>query len=285
MAHFDEASFTNSDGLSLHYRDYNMPPSPNTVICLPGLTRNARDFEALAERLSERARVICPDMRGRGGSQWDPRPERYAPPTYVADIRELMAHLSIGQAHFVGTSLGGILTMITAATSPGVVQTAILNDIGPHIEPAGIQRIQSYVGKVEGVKDWDAAVQACKTMMADAYPTFDDDDWRDFARSIFAERDGGPVLDYDPAIAENLNADSSEVLPDLWPVFEALTGIPTLALRGELSDILSAETLAAMERGHPRLTAVTVPDVGHAPTLKEPASVAAIEQFLEPHLK
>lgn len=282
MSEARDVHYMSADGLRLYARDYAGPQATAlTVLCLPGLTRNSRDFADLATELCKSYRVICPDQRGRGRSAYDPDPSRYQPLTYVADMWALLDHLGIARVAIVGTSLGGIMAMIMAAARPDRILGAVLNDIGPVVDPAGIARIQSYVGKTLPPAAWDEAVAQAKTINGDIFPHFDEARWRQFTRQLYRDDgQGRPILDYDPAISQNVDAGNA-VPPDLWPLFDALKATPLVVIRGATSDILSAETMAKMLARHPQLVAVEVPGVGHAPLLDEPAALDAIAGFLK----
>lgn len=277
--------WTSRDGLTLRARclgaGLGLP-----VLCLPGLTRNSRDFEALAPRLAQvgagRA-VICPDLRGRGLSDRASEPMSYNPGQYCEDVLALLESLGIGRFIAIGTSLGGLMTMTLAKLAPGRIGGAVLNDIGPEIDPAGLARIRGYVGKALTFADWRQATMAIAAANGPVYPAFTDADWLTFARRILCEQaDGTIVFDYDMAIAKPFEAPEGTVpAPDMWPLFDALAGTPLLTVRGGTSDILSATTAAAMAARDPAMALLTVPGVGHAPTLDEPECVAAIVRLVE----
>ena len=286
MTDYDDVYFTNADGLQQHYRLYDRAGGgAPTVLCLPGLTRNARDFAHVADQLAGRCRMVLVEQRGRGLSAWDPQPERYAPPAYVADMFALLDHLGLDSVHVIATSLGGLMTMLMQAARPGVIKTAVINDIGPHIEAAGIEKIKGYVGGGAPRRTWDEAVAAVKTIAGDVYPDFDADQWMAFTKRLYTEKDGSIVLDYDPALANNFRQDTDNAAPELWPVFEPMKTVPTLVTRGALSDILSADTLDKMQAEHPDLAALTLPRIGHAPILDEPEVVAALEDWAARHYR
>ncbi len=273
--------FTNRDGLDLAYQDLAGPDAvgASPALCIPGLTRNHRDFEDLAPRLARTRRVLCADLRGRGSSAYDPQPARYVPPTYAADLVELLDHAEVDRVVIVGTSLGGLLAMLLAATHPERVDRIVLNDIGPEIDPKGLARIQSYVGRSAPVTSWEEAGAAAKEVYGLAFPGLSDDEWIAQARRGSARGEDGTIRpDYDPRISEAAGAPGAA--PDLWPLWSSLRGLPILVLRGETSDILSESTVDRMAREKPDLVRVTVPERGHAPLLDEPASVVAIEAFL-----
>ncbi len=272
------------DGLKVFTRDYPAEGSTRglPVICLHGLTRNSADFEVVAPRMAALGRrVLAFDVRGRGRSDRDPVPARYIPPTYVGDILFAMNTLDIERAIFVGTSMGGLMTMIAAAVAPGRVAGAVLNDVGPVLNTSGLTRIAQYVGKAPPQGSWQALAELIKASQAAAYPDADDTFWTAFARRTGRELpDGRVAFDYDPAIAHIFEQPPAAAAPDLTPIFQALAPVSTLVVHGLLSDILLPEGVAAMKTLKPDLEVVQVPRVGHAPTLEEPAAWQAIEGFL-----
>ena len=276
---YDDCYFTVRDGLKLHYRDYPGSADKPPILCLPGLTRNARDFADLAQRYSPRFRVLALEFRGRGMSDYDPVPARYIPPTYAVDVIELLDQLAIPQAIFVGTSLGGLVTMAIASLAPQRITAAILNDVGPHIEDVGVDRIKSYVGSGTRFTSWDEAGEriAANTQ---AFENYTHDDWVRMARRNCREDNGAIVFDYDQAIAEPFNTSGPTPQVDMWPLFAALAQKPLLVIRGAKSDLLSAETLEKMHSTAPAMKSAVVAGVGHAPELNEPEAAAAIDAFL-----
>ena len=276
---FEDRYFTVRDGLKLHYRDYPGSAAKPPLLCLPGLTRNVRDFEELAERYSPRFRVLVLEFRGRGQSEYDPDPSRYIPPTYAYDVIELLDQLAVPQAIFVGTSLGGLVTMAVAALAPQRIAAAVLNDIGPDINEAGIERIKSYVGSGVRFGSWD---EAARTIAANtqAFENYSHADWVRKARRNCREEDGEIRFDYDMAIAVPFNSGGEIPQVDMWPLFAALAQKPLLVIRGANSDLLTAETMERMRAVAPRARFAVVPGVGHAPDLGEPEAVAAIDEFL-----
>lgn len=269
-----------ADGVQLFFRDYApLPPASGApVVLLHGLTRNSRDYELVAPRIASLGRrVIVPDTRGRGRSGRDPNADNYAPPIYARDLLGILNGLGVGSAVFVGTSMGGIVTMLTAAMARDRVAAAALVDIGPVIEEAGLKRIAGYVGKTTEFANWDEAVAAVKAVQGPAFPKGDEDFFKRFARRLCREENGRVVFDYDPAIARPA---ASTAPPDMTPLFEALGAAPVLVIRGALSDLLSGEGVELMRIVKPDLAAVDVPDVGHAPTLEEPAAWDALLSFL-----
>ncbi|MDO8287902.1 MAG: alpha/beta hydrolase [Parvibaculum sp.] len=276
--------YTSQDGLRLYARDYGDRMARETpVICLPGLTRNSKDFDMLARHLAPTRRVLCPDLRGRGRSQYCESWTDYTPQNEMLDIFDLMSALSIRHAIFIGTSRGGIITMLMAANRPNTVRGAILNDIGPEVELAGLKRIATYAGVMENPPSWTEAAFKLRLMNERDFPTLNGDDWYDYARRTFAEEAGLPKIDYDAKIGVGLRK-GLDAAPDgppaMWPQFKALGHVPTLVVRGENSDILSARTVARMAKEHPNLAHVTVKDRGHVPFLDEPEAIAAIDTFL-----
>ena len=274
--------FESSDGLTLYYRDYPAPDSGRLpVMCLPGLTRNSRDFESLALWLQRGGRrVLTPDLRGRGRSQYDPNWSNYHPGTYLGDFERLQAAASAKRVIVIGTSLGGILAMLIAATRPAAIAGAVLNDVGPEIAPEGLQRIAQYVGRHAPVRNWEEAIAQAQSTYGLALPDLSRADWQALARRSYIEVDGVPRLDMDPMIGEAVRAAPAGAAPDLWPVYAALAPLPVLALRGALSDVLSEATFERMAREKPDLRRLSVARRGHPPLLDEPECLAAIEDFL-----
>ncbi len=276
------ATYLSDDGLELFYRDFGDPGAGGVpVLCLPGLTRNSRDFVALATRLAPRRRVICPDLRGRGFSAWDPEYRHYVPGTYVKDVLTLLGALGIDRFASIGTSLGGLMTMVLAGVKSVTLAGAVLNDVGPVLSP-GIARIQSYTGKAAPVRDWGQATEQAKLVYGPALPGLSDAEWDAFARRGYRETDGAIGLDYDPRIGDAVR----EVPPpapdaDPWPLYERLKGVPTVVLRGALSDILEQDVFEEMGRRIPDARLVLVPNRGHVPLLDEPEATAAIDALLE----
>ena len=277
---YADCYFTVRDGLRLHYRDYLGASEKPPLLCLPGLTRNARDFADFAERYSPRFRVIALDFRGRATSDYDPVPARYNPLTYAGDVIELLDHLGIDQAIFVGTSLGGLVTMVVAATAPQRIAAAIINDVGPDVDPAGVNRILTYVGKDVRFSSWDEAADTIAANYGSKFDRFTHADWVAMARRNCREKNGEIRFDYDMAIAEPFRTAGPAPQVDLWPLFAALGHKPLLVVRGEKSDLLTAETAAKMQAVAPGMKLAVVSGVGHAPELSEPEAVAAIDEFL-----
>lgn len=281
-----EGEWHSADGLVLRYRDYAGPAPTGAeappVLCIPGLTRNARDFEELALHLSQRRRVLCIDLRGRGQSDYAKDPATYTPAQYVEDVAGLFEAAGIARAVVIGTSLGGIVAMLLAARAPERIAAAVINDIGPVIEQTGIERIGSNLGRGRSYETWMHAARALRERNEGIYPHYAIADWLRMAKQLMVLGDNGRiVLDYDMRIAEPFNEPPPDPPVDLWPAFRALGERPLLVVRGERSDILSAATLARMQREVPGTRAVTIPGIGHAPTLTEPLALQAIDTLVE----
>ena len=279
---FDKRFWWSRDGVRLHYRDYpggedGRPP----ILCIPGLTRNARDFEPMAERLAGQWRVIAVDLRGRGESGYAKDPMSYVPLTYLQDLEALAEELALDRFVAFGTSLGGILAMLLAVTAPARMAGAMLNDVGPVLEAAGLHRIRGYVGRASSWPTWLHAARALAEANGDIHPGYDLEEWLAMAKRLYRVNGVGRiVLDYDLRIAEPFRVPGNEAGPDMWQAYAALENTPTLIVRGETSDILSAATAERMAAASPLTKLVTVPGVGHAPTLAEPAAAAAIDRLL-----
>ncbi len=282
MTMADNAGFFEShDGLKLYYRDFGADQPGTPVICLPGLTRNSRDFEDLANYLSDRRRVLTCDFRGRGFSEYDEHWENYHPPTYVQDTWTLLDHLGIDKVIVVGTSLGGLCAMVMAATNGDRLAGVVMNDIGPEINPAGIARVQEYTGRVPPVKSWEEAAQQTRDIYGDWLPGLNDEDWDKMARRAYrAGEDGVPRLDMDPNIGEAVRKVGPQK-GDPWALFDALADKPVTLLWGVMSDILTEDIVDKMKARKPDLNVVPVPKRGHVPLLNEPECLAAIDAFLE----
>ena len=281
MAQWQDRYWNSSDGLRLHYRDYAGPADQPPILCLPGLTRNARDFEPVADRVAGQWRVIAVEFRGRGQSQYDPEPANYAPKTYAKDVLKLLDQLGIADAVFFGTSLGGLVTMLLAASDPERIAGALINDIGPVVEPVAIERLRKYVGKGGRWSNWGEAGEAAASINRLAFPHYTSSDWEEFARRSCSERaDGSIQPDYDMAIGQAFARNSGAPDFDPWPLLDGLADKPVLIVRGELSDLLSTQTADRMAETLPSSELVTVAGIGHAPMLDEPEAVAGIDRLL-----
>ncbi len=274
--------FHAKDGRRLAYRDSGGDGRP--ILCLGGLTRNGRDFDCVCARLGGRFRVLRLDSRGRGGSERaeDPLAE-YAVPTEAADAMALLDHLGIARTAIIGTSRGGILGMSIAAGRPGLVSALVLNDVGAVIEMGGLLRIMVGLGRPPRAASFEAAGEALRQENARGFPDVPLERWIEHAHAIYDDDHGRPVLAYDPklrfAVGAAIEGQTDRL--SLWPLFEALDAVPILVLRGENSDILTRDTVAAMRAHRPDIQCVEVAGRGHAPFLDEPEAIAAIEAFLE----
>ena len=277
---FLERRYTAQDGLSLYFRDYGMAHRGKTpVLCLAGLTRNSNDFSRLAKQLSSHRRVICPDYRGRGKSDFDPKWRNYRPATYINDIRHLLIFLNIYRVFVIGASFGGLITMGMGAAMPTVLAGALINDVGPVIEKHGMSKILAYMQEgASGFNDWGAAAAYLRDHFP-GLPAETDEDWLWIARGTFQERaDGRIEHNWDYNLIRSILNESKE--PELWPLFLTLKHIPLVVTRGGISDILSAATLGSMVAAIPEVTAVTVDGVGHMPNLMEPECQEALHNAL-----
>jgi pimeloyl-ACP methyl ester carboxylesterase len=282
---WEDRYWTSRDGLKLHYRDYAGRTDRPPLLMLHGLTRNSRDFENVAARYSGDWRVIAVDFRGRGQSARDPNSAQYVPGTYAADVIQLLDELRIREAVFLGTSLGGLVTMIVAQVAPERIAGVLLNDVGPELDLSGIDRIKTYVGKPVVFRDWDEVANTLQDRTGDVHPRYGRAEWLRFAKRICRQTDQGVEFDYDMAIADPFNAGNTGEVPDAWPYYRVLAGRPILVLRGETSDLLSDAAAQRMATEIPDVEVVTVPRVGHAPDLDEPEAIDAINRLLERVLK
>jgi len=282
MAGWSDGYWETGDGLRLHYRDYAGGAERPPIICIPGLTRNARDFEEVAERLGGDWRLICVELRGRGESAYAKDAMSYVPRTYLQDMEALIAALGLERFVLFGTSLGGLITMLLAASGKERIAGALLNDIGPVMETRGLEHIRGYVGRSRDWPTWLHAARFLAEAQGDRYPGWKLDQWLVYAKRLAKLTSGGRIVfDYDMRIAEPFRLPAGEAGFDLWPAFRALAGIPSLVVHGEISDLLSAETVTRMLAEAPGMESVTVPNVGHAPTLDEPEAQAAIDALLK----
>jgi pimeloyl-ACP methyl ester carboxylesterase len=281
MAPHENRYWWSNDGVRLHYRDYPGPADRPPILCLPGLTRNARDYDALARRLSPAWRVIALDLRGRGESGYAKDPMTYVPLTYVQDIEALLGELGVSHYVAFGTSLGGIVAMLLAGTARETLRGVLLNDVGPEIMPEGLSRIRAYVGKSNTWPTWLHAARAVAEANGDVYPHFQLEDWLAMAKRLYRLNSAGRiVLDYDMKIAEPFRVPGNEAGPDMWRALDRLKTVPTLIVRGAESDVLSARVADRMRDSLDAGELVTVPATGHAPTLGEPIVLAAIDRLL-----
>ena len=281
-----EVRYRSSDGLSLFARDYGARLSPwLPVVCLSGLARSGRDFDDLARALASHPerprRVLAFDYRGRGQSAWDGSSDNYNPLTEMGDVFDGMAALGVPRAAVVGTSRGGIIGMLMAVARPTTVAALVLNDIGPTIEPRGLARIKTYVGRMPAPDDWEDAERILRRLHGGQFTGLSDKDWQAYTRMTFRNDNGRPAGDYDPALARTLDGiEFDKPVPTLWKEFRMLAGVAVLAIRGENSDLLSSETLAAMAAAHPGLESITAPGQGHAPLLIHNQLIQRIAAFV-----
>lgn len=282
---FTDGFWHSADGLKLHYRDYEggsdgKPP----ILCMHGLTRNVRDFSGVAERLSPEWRVIVPEMRGRGESGYADDSSTYNPVQYVEDVERLLEELKVDRFVAIGTSLGGLMTILLSARSPDRIAGAVLNDIGPEIEEAGLDKIRTYVGQGRSFPTWMHAARALEETHSDAHPNYTLEDWLAAAkRTMVLGQNGRISFDYDMAVGDTFrDADDEGGAPaaNLWLAFESLGDTPLLLVRGALSNLLSEETVRQMKARNRDMEVVVVPETGHAPTLEEPEAGAAIDALL-----
>lgn len=283
---FSDFFHTAPDGLRLHARIYGETNSGTwPVVCLPGLTRNARDFHELALYLSQRAdnprKVIAFDYRGRGLSAYDPDISHYNVGIEAGDILAGLAVLDIAEAAFIGTSRGGLVIHVLGALRPAALKAIVLNDIGPVIEAAGLAHIQTYLDPAPKHKSRTEAIEAQRVAHGADFPALAEADWDRMVSALYRETDQGLLPDFDPRLVDTVaGLDLSKPLPDLWPQFEALVAIPLLAIRGANSKLLSVETLEEMGKRHPGMEAITVEGQGHAPFLDTGYLPGAIAAFL-----
>ena len=276
---------TAQDGLRLHVREYGARTAPVLpVVCLPGLARTVADFDALAPALANgqpSRRVIAIDSRGRGQSDYDKNPENYNVAVELGDVVTILAALGIGPAVFVGSSRGGLLTMLLAVAHPTAIAGAVLHDIGPVIEPKGLARIKSYVGKLPQPKSFAEGSEILRRLFSAQFPKLTAEDWLAAARRTWKTQDGALVPTYDVRLAQTLTEiDIERPLPPMWAEFGALARVPVLVIRGGNSDILSAETVAGMKERHPAMDIIEVPDQGHVPVLAGADLLNSIAAFV-----
>ena len=286
MCNFTPISVQSTHGLALYARDYAAAAGPARlpVICIHGLTRNSADFDELAPEIARLGRrVIAPDVRGRGHSARDPNPDNYNPVVYAGDVAKLMHDLGIARAVFVGTSMGGLITMTLAVRNLDLIAGAVLNDIGPVLSVKGLARIAGYAGRCNTLSNWDEAAAYLKDINACAFPGNPDEEWGKWAQRAFAPDESGKLaLRYDPSIAIALQ--TGKLRPTSLAARLAVKRLahkrPVLLVRGALSDLVEPEQAAWMRRAAPALQYTEVPNVGHAPMLTEPEALDAIRAFL-----
>jgi pimeloyl-ACP methyl ester carboxylesterase len=283
-APFEDITFTARDGLRLYARHYPAPGSTlRPVLCLAGITRNSRDFHIIASALSgdpTRARpVYTLDTRGRGRSEHDPNPKNYSVPVEMLDVLDFITLRSLSDVALIGTSRGGIISMVMGAAQPSAIGAVVLNDIGPIVEMDGLARIAGYIGRVPVPHSWADAGRIVRDMNARQFPRITETEWVEIAHQLFNETGGRPIPGYDPALSNSLSVLDGPMKP-LWAQFESLKRVPVMVLRGENSDILSVATVEEMRRRHPRITAHTVRWEGHAPWLRDTHTINEVSAFL-----
>lgn len=287
MTEFASRFFTAPDGLRLHARDYPAAGGKNgrmPLVCLPGLSRNARDFHQLALLVAGNAdaprRVIALDYRGRGLSAYGD-PAHYTVPVECGDVIAVCAALGLSRCLFAGTSRGGLILHVMAAVQPDLIAGAVLNDIGPEIEADGLMEIRDYLARRSTPATFEAAAEGLRRLHGAAFTALSPTDWLEMAHALYTDRDGPIAADYDPKLTDQLQAiDFTKPLPTLWPQFERLAEKPLLVVRGEHSRLFSAQTLERMQAGGKNVEAILARGQGHAPLLHLPDVFPAVKAFL-----
>ncbi len=285
-ARFRDVYVSAKDGLKLHVREYGPSVSDYpAVVCLPGMARTAADFHDLAELLANDPhrphRVVCVDYRGRGLSDWDPDWTHYNPYVEIDDLQQVLSALGIAKAIFVGTSRGGLLVLGLVGIAPELIHAVVFNDVGPVVEPQGLVRIRGYLGKMPEPANYDEAIDILRSFQDAQFPGLDARDWAALAHGTWHEADGGLKLAYDPALRKTLEGvDLEKAAPPLWAMFEGLKHVPILAVRGETSDILRADTFAEMQARHDNLETLLIPGQGHTPVFTHPEVSGPIASFI-----
>jgi len=280
----DVVHYTSHDGLDLVAYSYGPADAKLTILCVHGLTRNHKDFEPMIACLNKSYRFIAVDVRGRGESAYDPDPYNYTIPVYARDMTTLLDHLGVEKFVLVGTSMGGLISMVLMKTMPDRVSAVVLNDIAPSVQKRGIARILSYIGKTGPFPDWETAIDSVTNSNRVAFPDYERSDWAAFTKRICREMQTGEVIvDYDPQIAKAFRRIRTSVMTTYfaWRLFDAMAAVPLLLIRGALSDLLSEKIAKRMLHRHGNGKLVTVHNVGHAPVLNEPEAVTALTGFLK----
>jgi pimeloyl-ACP methyl ester carboxylesterase len=283
---FHDIFATSTDGLRLHARSIGpVDAAALPILCLPGLTRTAEDFDVVAQALANDPqnprRVVAIDYRGRGRSDFDPNPDNYTVPVEAADVLTLAAAANIPRAIWLGTSRGGLISMAIAAARPEFVAGIILNDIGPELDIKGLLKIKGYLGVPATPQTWDEAADGLRRLFGSVFPALAHDDWMAWAQRAFRQdADGRLVRTYDTALAHSFDGISPETPPPpLWELFDVMAHVPLLSIRGELSDLLSHDCVAEMKRRRPDMETCGVPLQGHAPLLADARTIALIKAF------
>lgn len=279
---YEERYIEAADGLRLYCRDYPNPSPRSVVLCLPGLTRNSCDFTPLATRISETRRVLCPDLRGRGKSGYDPTWRNYNPGQYAADLWQLLDALQVEEAVVIGTSLGGWMAMLLNHQRPGRIAGVVMNDIGPEADPGGIARVVSTAGRLDVVGSLAEAIEQAKSVYSIAFPDWSEEQWQAYTEATYRPLDDGRFdMNFDRNIGHAAREGVSGLDIDPWTMFKGLRNVPTLLIHGVLSDILTAPIIEKMHEQKPDLQIAPVRNRGHAPLLDEQEAVDAIATFLE----
>lgn len=278
--------YQSSDGLSLYAKAYGRENAPLTALCMHGLTRNHKDFEPMIDALLAKGlnvRFVAVDVRGRCNSDNDTNLENYTPAVYAGDMVNLLNHLGLEKVVLIGTSMGGLMSMVLMSMIPDRILGVAMNDIGPELDQRGLDRIAGYVGGNTTQPDWDAAGRAVEAVQKSAFPDYKHDDWVAFAKRTYRQAgDGQLELDYDPAIGRTVKdvRPTPETNALMWQLFEGVKAAPLLLFRGELTDLLPKDIAEKMIETHGNAELVTVPRVGHAPLLDETEVVSALTKFL-----
>ena len=285
---FRDVFCQSADGLKLHAKVIGPDDSKALpVLCLPGLTRTTDDFDDIARAIatspSAPRKVVAIDYRGRGLSDYDPDPAKYAVPVELGDVLAIAASLGISRAILLGTSRGGLISMAMAAAQPKLLAGVILNDIGPALEIDGLMKIKGYIANPPPRKTWNEAAHGLKELFGTVFPSLTDDEWTAWARRAFREKAGGGLeRTYDLKISHTLDGlDPSNPLPQIWELFDAMAGFPLMLIHGALSDLLSVQGVKDMVTRRPDIDLVTVADQGHAPLLADKPTMDRIVAFCE----
>ncbi len=278
---YQDVYYQSNDNLTLYARDYKNSHAAKTIICMHGFTRNSADFEPLAQILSEKYRIIVPDQRGRGLSEYDSNTANYNPAKYIDDMFKLIQVLDLDEVHIIGTSMGAVVGMSMAAMQPKTVKSMVLNDLGPKVDGFGLKRILESMGIQPKINCWDDAVAHLKKINRLVYPDFTEEQWMGYTVNVFKENnDGVPVSTLDPGVSDlhkDFDVESSPM--DLWPVFHSASACSFLVIRGEMSDVFSLSCFKELKQYDNVLNTYEVPRVGHAPLLDDKPTITVISKF------